>query len=59
LAGADALVVATEWPDYRALGADAIVAALVQPVVVDANRFLGRTLGGDARIRYAAVGKPA
>ncbi len=58
LDGAAALVVATEWPDYQTVAAAAIVAAMAQPVVVDANRFLARTLGDDPRIRYAAVGKP-
>jgi UDPglucose 6-dehydrogenase len=57
LEGAAALVVATEWPDYQAIAAAEIVAAMEQPVVVDANRFLARTLGSDPHIRYAAVGK--
>ncbi|MEI7769853.1 MAG: nucleotide sugar dehydrogenase [Chloroflexales bacterium] len=57
LAGAAALVVATEWPDYQAIAATEIVATMERPVVVDANRFLARTLGDDPRIRYAAVGK--
>lgn len=60
LANAAALVVATEWPEYRAVPADALVAALAAPaVVIDANRFLARTAGADPRLRYAAVGRPA
>jgi hypothetical protein len=27
--------------------------------VLDANRFLAANLGGDARVRYVAVGAPA
>lgn len=52
---AAALVVATEWPDYRSIGADDVAATSVQ-WVLDANRFLGKTLGVDARIRYIGVG---
>jgi UDPglucose 6-dehydrogenase len=57
LAGAAALVVATEWPDYLEYGADTIVAAMKSPLVIDANRFLAKTVGADTRIQYLAVGK--
>ena len=57
LQGAVALVVATEWPEYQSLTADAVVSAMRAPLVIDANRFLLRVLGGDPRIRYVAVGK--
>jgi UDPglucose 6-dehydrogenase len=56
-AEADALVLATEWPDYRELAADQIVAALGGDVIVDANGFLSDTLGADPRVRYATVGR--
>lgn len=56
LSGSTALVVATEWPAYRSVGPDEVVAAMRSPLVVDPNRFLAATLGGDPRIRYAAVG---
>lgn len=59
LAGADALVVGTEWPDYQAISAKEVSAAMQTPVVVDANRFLNKTLGSFAGIRYAAVGVPS
>ena len=55
--GARALVIATEWPDYRMESVDAIVRAMESPLVLDANRFLASTLGSDSRIRYATVGK--
>jgi hypothetical protein len=55
LAGAQALVVATEWPEYRQVPVDAI-AALPQPLVVlDPNRFLS-AWSAVASIRYIAVG---
>lgn len=55
--GADALVVATEWPEYRNVPVDAICAAMRAPMVLDPNRFLTGTLGADRRVRYVTVGK--
>lgn len=55
-AGADALVVATEWPVYRQVQADALSTALRGHVVVDANRFLGATIGADHRFQFISVG---
>jgi UDPglucose 6-dehydrogenase len=56
-AGADALVLATPWPEYRAVSADAIVGVLAQPLVLDAGRFLAETIGADPRVTYLTVGK--
>jgi UDPglucose 6-dehydrogenase len=55
--GADALVIATEWPAYRELDATQIADVLSGDLVVDANGFLAGALAGDARIRYASVGR--
>lgn len=57
-AGADALVVATEWPAFRTIGAGAVIEAMRGRVVCDANRFLAASLGDDARVRYVTVGRP-
>lgn len=57
LEGASALVIATEWPEYRDLSAEDVVRKMEQPLVLDPNRFLAKTLGMDERVRYAAVGK--
>jgi UDPglucose 6-dehydrogenase len=57
LAGAEALVIATEWPDYLAVTADQIVGAMRAAVVIDPNRFLAKNLASDPRIRYETVGK--
>ena len=57
--GADAIVVATEWPVFRELSADRLAAATARPVVLDAGRFLAANLAGDARVRYFAVGVPS
>jgi hypothetical protein len=57
--GAAALVVATEWPEYQSADGDAITGAMqAEPVVIDANRFLSRTLGGRSDVRYVTVGAP-
>ena len=57
LQGAQALVIATEWPQYKAISTDAIAAVADGITVLDANRFLGQ-LAGNRRIRYVAVGTP-
>ena len=54
---ADALVIATEWPDYRAVSIPALLAAMKTPIIVDANRFLAATLGALSNVTYVAVGK--
>jgi UDPglucose 6-dehydrogenase len=54
--GANAIVVATEWPVFRELTAERINALAPQAVVLDANRFLAGVLAADARLRYLAVG---
>jgi UDPglucose 6-dehydrogenase len=58
LRGADALVVATEWPDYRRIDATTVISAMKNPIVLDAGRFLASALGSDPRITYVTVGKP-
>jgi UDPglucose 6-dehydrogenase len=55
-AGAAALVIATEWPEFRSVDAEAVAAAMTSPVVIDANRFLVKTLGCHPKIQYLAVG---
>ncbi|MBF0561868.1 MAG: UDP-glucose/GDP-mannose dehydrogenase family protein [Alphaproteobacteria bacterium] len=59
LAGAEALVIATEWPEFKALTADQLVGTMtVSPLVLDQNRFLGPAVAGDPRLRYVTIGKP-
>lgn len=57
LVGAQALVISTPWPDYKAIAVDAIVKAAPGIVVLDAGRFLV-DLATDSRLRYIAVGTP-
>lgn len=56
--GAAALVVATEWPEFREVDLAEAVRAMAGRTIVDANRFLaGRAAGLD--VDYHAVGAPA
>ncbi len=57
--GAVAVLVATEWPEFASTTADDLVRWMERPIVLDPGRFLEARLGGDARIRYLAVGTPA
>ena len=57
--GSDALVVATEWPEYRRVAADDLAKVMPRGLVVDANRFLGPSLGADGRFRLISVGQPS
>ncbi|EKD71386.1 MAG: hypothetical protein ACD_46C00195G0007 [uncultured bacterium] len=59
ITGADALVVATEWPQFLSLMPDQIADLTTAPHIFDANGFLMKSLGHDKRIRYHSVGKTA
>lgn len=58
VSGCDAAVIATEWPEFRALSAPDLIAWMKTPIVLDANRFLDKSLGTTAPLRYIAVGMP-
>lgn len=57
--GASALVVATEWPEYRAVDVDALAGAVPSGLVIDANRFLAPILARDSRFHLISVGQIA
>lgn len=56
LAGAEALVVCTAWPDYREVPGTALLAALAQPVVLDPAGWLRETLAAHADVAHVCVG---
>jgi UDPglucose 6-dehydrogenase len=59
LRGSVAVVVATEWPEFRRIDASSTVERLApHPTVLDPGAFLESTLGSDVRLRYITVGKP-
>lgn len=57
LSGADAAVVATEWPEYQALDASFFRGLMRRPLVIDPNRFLAKSLAGSRGLRYLSVGR--
>jgi UDPglucose 6-dehydrogenase len=59
LRDASAAVIATEWPEFRALTPEAFVGDRPSGIVLDAGGFLASALGHDPRIRYTVVGTPA
>lgn len=52
----DAVVVATEWPQFRELTARDLIANMRTPIVLDPNRFLENALASSPPLRYIAVG---
>ena len=54
--GADALVLATPWPEYRELDLTRIAETMRQPVLVDARNFWGADAVRNAQLRYVGVG---
>lgn len=57
--GADALVICTEWPEFRQLDWPALVGRLRQPLVLDASRFVEKATAGLAGLHYITVGSPS
>ena len=55
-AGADAVVLATAWPDYKRLPAAELVAALREKLIVDPDRFLG-DWAHLPDVRYVTIGR--
>ena len=58
-AGARALVLATAWPTYRNVDVDRLANVAPQLLVLDANRFLGATLGSDRPVSFRCRGTAA
>ena len=57
LTGADAAVVATEWPEFRALGPEIYGKVMRTSFVVDQNGFLSALLERRDDLEYAALGR--
>jgi UDPglucose 6-dehydrogenase len=58
VAGAAALVVGTEWPEFRQKAAELLSVACPELIVIDANRYL-QTAVATLGLKYIAVGTPA
>ncbi|HWA10156.1 MAG TPA: nucleotide sugar dehydrogenase [Opitutaceae bacterium] len=59
VAGADAVVVCTEWPEFRQLDWAALAPRLRRPVIVDATRFLEKSVASLPGLQYVTVGSPS
>jgi UDPglucose 6-dehydrogenase len=57
LTGADVAILATAWPEFRAISADQLVGQMRQPRVLDQAGFLPH-LAADPRLTYLRVGQP-
>jgi len=57
LTGADAMVIATEWPEYAALDLTEVAALLARPVVVDLRNLLDPVAVTGAGLSYASIGR--
>jgi UDPglucose 6-dehydrogenase len=58
LAGTDAAVLTTPWPEFRSLPWPDLIRQMANPVIVDANWFLASALRSHPGIAYVAVGLP-
>lgn len=56
--GADAVVVCTEWPEFRQLDWSRGLKSMRRPLVVDPGRFVADAVQGFDGIEYRAVGMP-
>ncbi|MFC4726206.1 UDP-glucose/GDP-mannose dehydrogenase family protein [Glycocaulis abyssi] len=58
LEGADAVVIITEWNEFRALDVDRLKAALKSPIVVDLRNIYDPAEMKEAGLIYTSVGRP-
>ena len=58
LEGADALVIVTEWKEFRSPDFERIKAALRQPVIFDGRNLYEPALPRSFGIEYSAIGRP-
>jgi len=57
VAGAEAAVIATEWPQFKSEDWDAIASSMANPVIVDPGGFVADRLSGNREVTYLAVGR--
>ena len=56
--GAHAVVICTEWPEFRDYPWPKLIASMAQPVVIDANRLVEKSVASVAGLVYLTVGRP-
>jgi UDPglucose 6-dehydrogenase len=57
--GADAIVIATEWEQFRALDLERLRCVMVRPVIVDLRNIYRADEMKRANFRYLTIGRPA
>jgi UDPglucose 6-dehydrogenase len=57
LRGASALILATEWPEFRSIALADALTSMKRRLIIDANRFLGDGIAG-LEVEYLTVGAP-
>jgi UDPglucose 6-dehydrogenase len=58
LGGAHAVVICTEWPEFREYPWAVLLAGMSRPVVVDANRLVEKAVTHIPGVVYLTVGRP-
>jgi UDPglucose 6-dehydrogenase len=56
---AEAIVILTEWPDFRVLDWSRIAAAVRQPIIVDTRNLLDPDVMRRAKLEWTGVGRSA
>jgi UDPglucose 6-dehydrogenase len=56
-AGADAIVIATEWEQFRALDLARLKGVMARPVIVDLRNIYRSEEMDRAKFRYVAIGR--
>jgi UDPglucose 6-dehydrogenase len=59
VAGADAVVLVTEWPEFAELDLTEVAASMRGHVLVDGRNFLDPDAVRDAGLLYEGIGRPA
>ena len=57
LSGADAVVIVTEWNEFRALTPASYVDALAQPILIDLRNIYDPSEMREAGISYSSIGR--
>ncbi len=57
--GADALVIITEWNQFRALDLDRVKAAMTTPLMIDLRNIYEQSVMAEAGFDYHCVGRPS
>jgi UDPglucose 6-dehydrogenase len=58
MAGADAVVLATAWPEFRDIDWSQVIPKMKTPIVIDTNSTLSSILRDRTDVAYTAVGLP-